>query len=824
MSSTILGGDFTVYYEVEDRQKRIEYTGSGTTYTVNELYSALQDLFDELSQLDDGVPMSAQTPVEYTIGIIDSGDDDPWFIDQTSVQYLTGGAIQTNGWKRVTGSNTGIIRLPMSSMGTIVVGDIGETCSHGDGDSGTVLDINMTTKEIWIRPDDDTAGNDWDVSGGTLTLSGAHTGTPDSGSGTSGARTGEMLWANIYSLGSFADNTRLYVYQDEIKLTEYRTANQWWEEDNSGTGDPNFDILVPIKEPGLTDSSLIDEGYITVFARQFSQTYDYYQVDLSAGGRNPIPLATGVDTNNDGSLRSTVCSGGSGTWEVGEVFGDNVVRASATERAVVVAVDNNGTATPTIYYYLISDLDDFEGSESIEGYSSGATATSGAPSNSDIGALSGLSVVHASDETTYDIDEDGTKEKYSIVVDCSDEAIQDVYEWLKSLTKRGETGIENTDDMPAESYIGNEIAITYTTLSSGTMDEGAIVKQQVTGAVGTIVAHHTTGKILILRNTRGTFDSTNQIHDEDSTDYVSGPLTLRTTTPIKPNPFGTFAGGIFFAGPGVVFANVKSGDENSYVLLDDEGNTVQVPTKVTVTVGNTRVGDRVACFRLDGVGGNIEKNTYTSHNTNNSQWDTTLEVTASIDPEEPGKATGGVLIIVGDDENDEYRIPYASYSGAIFTLARAAGPDLTEAGGNGTSTTKITATGAFASSVIGDMIINDDRGDAVSYITEIVDANEVNIYPPITGQVSGDTFYINSVPFTMDNNDNVYVPFIHAYEDTGDDGSPGSEGAQVVYSIDIPVVVRVRQAGDITPFEQESKIESTGMTINTIRTPDAIYT
>ena len=82
MADTILNGDFTVYYGVENRQKRIVWTGSNSgTRTVNELYSALQDLFDELNQMDDGVPMSAQTPTEYTIGIIDTGDKDPWFID-----------------------------------------------------------------------------------------------------------------------------------------------------------------------------------------------------------------------------------------------------------------------------------------------------------------------------------------------------------------------------------------------------------------------------------------------------------------------------------------------------------------------------------------------------------------------------------------------------------------------------------------------------------------------------------------------------------------------------------------------------------------------
>ena len=36
-------------------------------YTVNELYSYLQDVFDEPEQMDDPVPMTAQTPTQYTM-------------------------------------------------------------------------------------------------------------------------------------------------------------------------------------------------------------------------------------------------------------------------------------------------------------------------------------------------------------------------------------------------------------------------------------------------------------------------------------------------------------------------------------------------------------------------------------------------------------------------------------------------------------------------------------------------------------------------------------------------------------------------------------
>lgn len=71
----------------------LDYTGktithsSGTTvYTVNALYSWLMDVFDDASQMDDDVPISAQTPTEYSL-------INGWSIPEASYQYLKGGSI-----------------------------------------------------------------------------------------------------------------------------------------------------------------------------------------------------------------------------------------------------------------------------------------------------------------------------------------------------------------------------------------------------------------------------------------------------------------------------------------------------------------------------------------------------------------------------------------------------------------------------------------------------------------------------------------------------------------------------------------------------------
>lgn len=796
---SILSGRWKVYYEAENRQKRVYRDTSvepTVTDTTNELYSALQDLFDELNQMDDGVPMSAQTPTEYTIGIIDAGDDDPWFIDRTSAEYLTGGAIKTASWNRVEGSNTGIVKITCDNT-NIVAGDIGEDIVHDNGDTGTLLDVKGTGADsiLWVRPDSSVEGNSFPDSSGTLTCN-THTATQSSAS-----ESGESLWANTYSLGTIEANTHLYVYQNANYLTKFKDATKdWW-----GAG--HIDVLICVKEVGLE----IDEGVIKVLGRQYSKGYDYYEVDLSAGGRNPIPLATGDDLNNESGYHQMVLTDASGTFTVGEIIEDD------TDNSIQgVVTSTSGTAPDiTLQYYLVGNpITDFSVSTGgFTGQSSTHTATAVDPTDVNPAGLVGLSITHSANET-FDIDEDGTTENYSIVIDCSDESVADVFEWCKYITRRGDTGTGDTDGQKAEEYVGSDYRIVYTSLT-GTISEGDVVTQQTSNATGTVVAHNTTDKILVLRSSRGAFNNTNQI-DGGSGDYVTG-VTCTALSPIKACPYGTFAGGKFFCAPGVVLDNVPTADANNYQLTDDSGNVVEAPTKVTVLIGNTREGDRIAVFRLTGAGENIKKDDYTC--TVQSQGDNTVVVAESIDPETVGKSTGGILRIVDADADKEYRLRYSSWSGSTFTLASTE-DDAME---SGTDTDTIVATGAFTNSQVGDLIYNNTR-TAYAYITSITSNDEVEIAPAITGQTTGDTFDINTLPVATTTSDKVYCPFIDVYETTGTVGTPGSESVSVTYSIDIPVRVRARQAGDIVPYEADSTIKDVGLSMNVIRTADAIYT
>jgi hypothetical protein len=811
MSDTILSGDFTVYYLAENRQKRIVWTGSATgTRTVNELYSALADLLDELNQMDDGSVMSAQTPTEYTIGIIDPSDKDPWFIDRTSVEHLKGGALKTNGWARVTTTNTGIVRIPylVGAGANFITSDIGKTVTNaGNSATGTLLDFATSggASYAWIRPTSSASGHDWGVSG----VNGAVTVTSGTGNVTQSATSvsGEMLWANIYNTGiaTLASNTTLYVYQNSTKLTSYKGTFSWWP---TGT----FDVLIPVKDMG----TLIDGGYVTVFARQADTTYAHFITALSSGGRNPIPLQTALDLNNSNiGYRTFTSTSGTGTFVVGEIIFAPAAGGltAATKKAVLTAVSGSPGTTPTLTYYLIGDLTDFVNTDTVKGNTSSATCTSAAPSNTSIVSYTST-ITHGN--TTADINEDGTSEYYSIAIDLTNTySVLQGYQWTQFLTRRGGLTTTNTNGIEGEQYIGSDYRISYTTLT-GSIAEGTIVTGVTSGATGTVVSHNTTAKILVLRNSRGTFSS-GEIVRRAASNEVSAAVPTQIT-PISGAPFGLFAGGTWFTAPGVVLVNFLTADVNKFQLIDDTGATVVAPTKVNISVDNTRVGDRVAVFRLTAAGGIINKTEYVG--TTQSAGATTLVTGSSITNDTPGKSTGGIVRIIKTSTQAEYRLRYNSYAGSTFTLSSRTG--LTADSGS-TSTVLFDAAATFVTwgIKVGDLIRNTTES-VVAYVTAVTD--ETHLTTTAVTDWTGDSYEINTLPVAMTSSDNIYVPIIDSYETTGSSGSPGNESTNATYISNVAVLVRARQAGQILPFETESTITSGGMTVSVIRTSDTIFT
>ncbi len=978
MADTILSGRWVIYYEAENRQKRIQRDTSvspTTTDTVNALYSALQNHFDELSQMDDGVPMSAQTPTEYTIGIIDAGDKDPWFVDRTSVEYLTGGALRTASWDRVDGTNTGIIKLNYTVGGTdFDTTDIGRDIKDvTDNDIGTLLDFNtvLGTKVAWIRPDTNAAANSFDSTGAhTLTIqqdsisqvwqvdnttfvdqsTGANDATNanwtvfpasedtsdycaigysqkfkkvifDYANGTAGVggsvtwqywngstwaglsgisdattgftasvgdgkvltftvptdwaatslsgsqnlfyiralvagtystnpildqgfiggtgsatqtaaaavSAGESLWANIYSIGTIETNTHLYIRQNSSNLVAYKSTTDWWS-------DGHIDILVNVNELG----SETDEGWIYVYARQYSKTYSYYSVDLSSGGRNPIPLQTGNDLDNQTGYWQIIGSSATGTFVVGET----ISKSGTNKKGKITAVTGSPGSTPTITYYLVGDplLNFDNGDTSVTGDTSGATTTIAtgptAYGPSALGTPPVITFGGRSDGGSDDIDENGTPENYSISIDVNQNTLANVYEWTKYITRRGETSDidPGTATVEGQFYLGTEYRLKYTgSVSGGTINYGETVLQEVTGATGIVVNHNTTDKIIMLRNTRGTFETHATARTLTSQGAGAGSVEVDSeataVTPISAAPFGTFAGGTFFVATGIVLTDYITSEANNFQLKTDEGTVVEAPNKVTISVGNTRASDKVGVFRLTAASGTIVKNRY--YATVQSALATSAIITsggqsgsATITADEPGRSAGGVVRLVDTSANQEYRIRFTSWSSATFTLTSS-----TIAAADAATTTTIQEASGFTNNLVGDLVVNVTRGNAVSYIITKTDNSNVVISPAITGQTTGDEIRLNVLPVatTTSPQDTWYVPMIDVYETTGTSGTPGTETTLITYLADIPVRVRARHAdtaanGGIVPYEADSTVGSTGMSNSIIRTSDTIFT
>jgi hypothetical protein len=249
-------------------------------FTVNKLYSWLQNEFDEQGQMDDEVPMSAQTPTAYTM-------INGWFIDDESAKYLKQGAITTSG------NDDDIMILEFQSAGksndvgsdytNVLYHQLGRTVTgQTTGHTGKLLAYDNSLRKWWVRAD--TPGTDLFNAVEEIIIT-------EGGSGVTArdATTGESLWTNIYTLGTVTSDPAPHIYVGQKR----ETISRWWPRGH-------MDILVKVGEAQRGSViGLIDDGEVTVYVREFGDLFDHFGIDLSAGGRNAIPVSTANDLNNE---------------------------------------------------------------------------------------------------------------------------------------------------------------------------------------------------------------------------------------------------------------------------------------------------------------------------------------------------------------------------------------------------------------------------------------------------------------------------------------------------------------------------------------------
>jgi len=400
-------------WSVDTVNRIIKYVGTGARYSVNELYSWLMDLFDNPEYMDDPVPMSARTPTDYQL-------INQWYITQESFKYLYGGAISTIGWD-ADSYDKGIVLIEFdpATYTPASDSDIGTRVSGSTtGEFGTLIDYDNANARWWVRVD----------KAGTYASAGETVTVPSGAGGTaSSVKTGEWLWSNLYTLGSITSDALIYIYYGKYNFTQgyYPKGDEiepFWL--NWGTG--HIDVLIPIKEAG----SLIKNGYVTVFLRNYRETQDWFEIDLSGGGRNAVPLSNSTDISNQTTASTVrdytdikiaqVCgklnvTGETGTFQAWET----VTGQTSGATAIVLEYD------PDRHYLILGQVEGtFQDGETIVGDTSGASAT-----------VSGT--LDTSVTKIYkDLRNGAGKRPYDIAINCAGRTLAEVYEYLKYITSK----------------------------------------------------------------------------------------------------------------------------------------------------------------------------------------------------------------------------------------------------------------------------------------------------------------------------------------------------------------------------------------------------
>lgn len=856
--------DWTIDYV----NKRLTHTSGLTVYSVNALYTYIMDDIDEIVQMDDLVPMSAQTPTEYTM-------INGWFIDDESVKYLLGGAIKTSGYL----NTIQVLSLISAGYTNAVPSDIGKLVTDDGGNTGNLLAYNNTLRKWWVR---------WSSTVSASSTMAIVTGT---GAGTTIASisvNGEDLYANAYTLGTIESlpSPQIYIYQNNSRIAEWSSLTNF---------DPGqIDVLIKVKEAG----TLIDSGLCTILARQGGDLFSHFTIDLSAGGRNAVPLGTSDDLNEDTGEHYMLYDGQTTSFVNGEringetsgataeivtdtdngtdgylklrnvrgIFADNEnLRSGVTVRAVVNG-NLGDTIGDTILLFNAQSANFITINQIITGGTSGAKrilisqqdngttgillckvspSATGVNRNPYFKTFTATETITGATEGSCTLASDST----TLVSGFTDITVAFVN---GTATHGGTTGTfvpgeKVTWSAGAQNGILLKDASGVLTLGncSNTALNTVTVTGQISGATCSpnqnLQSAHTMTKSFEQQNAfpydviiecgaiYNAGRSLAQVYEylkyltHDGQNFklftvvagvitqVNGESYIQAYTGYSPSvtsPFGTFAGGKLFGAQGVWIEGSATGQ--SYQVIDSNG-TGQAPyASITITVSAIASGDKVAVFRASG--GSIDEAVFTSHNANNVIGDTTFDVTTTIPIDTP---LSGSLRVVDNPSKAKQRYRYSSWATSTFTLVAV--PNGTATAGS-TGATLIASAADFITNVkVGDTIRNVTDG-STGIVTNIADATTLTA--ALTGGsvnvwASTNTFEINKLDRTYTNADTAYVPYID------EQVTATSVSKVVLFASSRDVLVRVRKKG-ILPFESPGTVSSTGLSVAANRTTDTI--
>lgn len=626
-------------------------------------------------------------------------------------------------------------------------------------------------------------------------------------------------------------------------MTDWEGNFQWWATDPSlSLG--IIDILIRTTVAG----TVIADGDVEVFGRRYSSLYDNFRLNVSAGGRAALPLASSPDINNTSGYRQLTGSAGVSDFDVGNYMYEPAAGgwAAATSKGVITKVAGT-VGAPIIDYYLIGDLNDFENLDTVKEWdpvteldgdgSCTAAAPIAAPEGpTDSSAGEGGTVTITLGYVAGDHDGNGTDEYYSVEVDAqTDVTAAKVYERIKYVTRRGATAADlfaTPTNMTGEQYRGLDGLFEYDA-STGTLGAGEDLFTTTGGNTwtGKLASQNTTSTpdYITVMDQQTSLDSVvdnDVIEDEAGTEDVTvrsvgggGTLGLQTFISPKSSPFGTFTGTQIFGARGVLYVNPLSTEAQAYILTDDLGNLIEPPNTVAFVVNTTVAGDHVYAARDTGVAGVIDKDQFGKCAVT-AVSAKSIQVTGTIDVE---TTTAAWVRVIAVDEQQEHYYKYDSVTkvaGGIFTLT-----DITAGTADtGTSDTVIhrdtAAPSWITEGLVPGMLIYVAGRTSTYEVVDGITADQANIQLlyGAGGFVATDAYTINETIQGYDTSDEIHDLFLNQIA-TGD---PTSVTFVKTKGADYGAVVNVRNGKNIIPFTQNVTVGDTGGSATVVRTTDTI--
>ena len=243
-----------------------------------------------------------------------------------------------------------------------------------------------------------------------------------------------ILWSNLYSIGSQESGTQIYLIQNDSEVSP------WWI-----TG--NVDILVKVKSAGVfiqsvNTANVLTDGGVWLYARETGDLYDHGFADLSGGGRNPLGVNTAADSSNkSGELYITPAA-------VGAMAAGNFVVGGTSGAIGKIAK----IVTGDVYLNSVRG-GPFVISETITEYSDRELQTATGESSTNDGTTAFTNVIAGWTDVTdtfgaisRDLNNGNGSRSYDVEIDAGTRPMGEMYEHLKYITRYGSVGATFTVD------------------------------------------------------------------------------------------------------------------------------------------------------------------------------------------------------------------------------------------------------------------------------------------------------------------------------------------------------------------------------------------